>query len=420
VERLFKGEAYRLTGYGIKIKNVFFCELVSLMSLLSLKSFMPIIKTKIDSNVYQNRRDKIISLLSKGHLDVLLVTDSANIRYLTGFTGGDGYLLLKKSGSTLISDPRYTIQIGEECNNIDVRICRLGELTKTIRSLIEERKQIKFGVEADSITLLEYNKIVEAFPKFEFVPTKGFVSELRQIKDRSEVDAIRCAIDAAYKAFSDIRNEISAVLATKSKTHVTIIETEIRNDLEYLMRKHGASEKSFASIVCSGKRAAMAHGVPDNYDITKEQLLLIDWGAIVNGYMSDLTRVLIVKPQNSKLKKIYDIVLKAQTEAIKAIKPGKKCSEIDAIARNIISDNGYAKNFGHGLGHSLGLEIHENPRFSPADNTILKSGMVITVEPGIYIKDWGGIRIEDDILVTKNGCEILSNHVPKNFDECIL
>ncbi|MDR1477332.1 MAG: Xaa-Pro peptidase family protein [Planctomycetaceae bacterium] len=371
-------------------------------------------------SVYQVRRDKIISLLSKCYLDVLFVMSPVNIRYLTGFTGGDAYLLLRKSGATLISDPRYTIQIDEECNNIDVHICGLGDLPDALRLIIGGKKRIKFGVESDAITLLEHNTLVKAFPEFEFVPTTGIVLGLRQIKERVEIDAIRCAIDVAYKAFADIRKKISTTISKKSTAHTAIIETEIRDDLEYQMRKHGASEKSFASIVCSGKRAAMAHGVPANYDITKEQLLLIDWGAIVDGYMSDLTRVLIVKPQNKKLKQIYNIVLKAQTEAIKAIKPNKKCVEIDAIARNIISDSGYGKNFGHGLGHAVGLEIHESPRFSVNDSTVLKAGMVMTVEPGIYIEGWGGIRIEDDILVTKNGCEVLSSHVPKNFDECIL
>ncbi|MDR1483735.1 MAG: Xaa-Pro peptidase family protein [Planctomycetaceae bacterium] len=375
---------------------------------------------KIISDCYQIRRDKIISLLPKKQLDAFLVTSPANVRYLTGFTGGEACLLLTNSGAVLISDARYTIQIEEECNNLDFKICRLGDCPKTIRSLAKTKKQIKFGVESNAITLHEYNKIVEANPEFEFVPMHEFVSELRQIKDQFEIDTIRKAIDAAYNAFNDIRNKITTILSKKSAAHTAIIETAIRNDLEYQMRKHGASEKSFPSIICSGKRAAMAHGVPENFDITKESLLLIDWGAIVNGYMSDLTRVLIIKPQDKKLKKIYNIVLKAQTEAIKAIKPGKKCNEIDAIARKIISDNGYAKNFGHGLGHSLGLEIHENPRFSSRDTTVLRAGMVITVEPGIYIKGWGGVRIEDDILVTKNGCEVLSGHVPKKFDECIL
>ncbi|MDR2763157.1 MAG: Xaa-Pro peptidase family protein [Planctomycetaceae bacterium] len=375
------------------------------------------------SDCYQIRRDKIISRLREKRLDVFLVTNPVNIRYLTGFTGGEGYLCLSKGGATLISDPRYEIQICEECRDIDVQICHLGEHYKVINSFIVSNKSGgKLGVESESMTVREYNKIVEALPKIEIVPVNEFVAELRQIKDQIEIEAICRAIDSAYNAFVDIRNKVSWSVSkvVKSAERAAMIETELRDELEYRMRKHGASEKSFASIVCSGKRAAMAHGIPGDYDITKEQLLLIDWGAIVNGYMSDLTRVLILKPTSIKLKKIYNIVLKAQAEAIKAIKAGKECKEIDAIARNIIADHGYGKNFGHGLGHSLGLEIHENPRFNLKDNTILKAGMVMTVEPGIYIKNWGGIRIEDDILVTKNGCEILSKHVPKNFDEYVL
>ncbi|MDR2346422.1 MAG: Xaa-Pro peptidase family protein [Planctomycetaceae bacterium] len=373
----------------------------------------------IDSDRYQIRRDKIISLLSKNQIDAFLITSPNNIRYLTGFTGGEAFLYLSKTGTVLISDARYTIQIDEECSNIDVQICPLGEHTKEIRSITKAKKSLRVGIESESITLHEYKSITEAIPELKFVPTKGLVEELRQIKDSSEIELIRKAIDSAYNAFVDIRNEISQIISQKSTVRSPITETEIRNEIEYKMRKYGASEKSFNSIICSGKRAAMAHAIPGNHDITKESLLLIDWGAIVNGYMSDLTRVIILKPKNNKLKKIYNIVLKAQREAINAIKPNKICNEIDAVARNIIKDHGYEKNFGHGLGHSLGLEIHENPRLSPTSKTVLKPGMIVTVEPGIYIKEWGGIRIEDDILVTKNGCEILSKHIPKEFDECI-
>ncbi|MDR2171291.1 MAG: Xaa-Pro peptidase family protein [Planctomycetaceae bacterium] len=376
---------------------------------------------KSDFSRYQNRRDKIISYLTKKQLDFFLVTDPTNVRYLTNFTGGEASLVLTQSGdATLISDPRFTIQIQEECNNIDVKICQINERQKTISAIVNQKKQPKLGIESETITLHEYNLIKKANPTAKIVPLHGIIAELRQIKDNFEITEIRNAIKAAYDAFNEIRNKISKQLSKISTARKPLIETEIRNELEYLMRQHGASEKSFASIVCSGKRSAMAHGVPGNFDIAKEQLLLIDWGAIVNGYMSDLTRVLILKPKNIKLKKIYNTVLKAQTEAIKAIKPGKKCNEIDKIARDIIKDSGYGENFGHGLGHALGLEIHENPRLSITDETILKTGMVVTVEPGIYIKDWGGVRIEDDILVTENGCEVLSNFVPREFDEYIL
>ncbi|MDR2641997.1 MAG: Xaa-Pro peptidase family protein [Planctomycetaceae bacterium] len=368
------------------------------------------------SDQYQIRLDKIVAKLSTFGLNAFLVTNPANIRYLTGFTGGDSYLLVTKTASTLISDERYSIQIEQECKNINVYICTLGDYPKIVRSIIKSRQHTRLGVEPDSITLLEYNNIAVLNPKTEIVPLKGFVSEFRQIKDKYEIEIIRESIDTAYNAFTDIRNKV----AERHHSRSAVLETEIRDSLEYQMRKYGASDKSFPSIVCSGKRAAMAHGVPANYDVLKESMLLVDYGAVVNGYMSDLTRVLILKTKDKKVKEIYDIVLKAQKAAIKAIKPGRKCRHIDKIARDIINDSGYKKNFGHNLGHSIGLEIHENPRLSLYDKSFLQPGMVVTVEPGIYIKDWGGIRIEDDVLVTEKGCEILSKHVPKEFDECVL
>ncbi|MDR1140230.1 MAG: M24 family metallopeptidase, partial [Planctomycetaceae bacterium] len=161
------------------------------------------------------------------------------------------------------------------------------------------------------------------------------------------------------------------------------------------------------------------HGLPSSLKLAGQSHLLIDWGTVVNGYMSDLTRVFVFEKKNKKLQTIYETVLKAQNAAINAIKPGKNCTEIDTVARSVISDAGFGKYFNHGLGHSFGLEIHESPRFASGDHSILKPGMVMTVEPGIYLKDWGGVRIEDNILVTQTGCEVLSRRVPKSFDEMI-
>jgi Xaa-Pro aminopeptidase len=194
---------------------------------------------------------------------------------------------------------------------------------------------------------------------------------------------------------------------------------DIRNELEYRMRLNGAEDKSFPSIIGVGSRAALPHGSPSSLKLAGQSHLLIDWGTIINGYMSDLTRVLIFPKKDKKLRIVYETVLKAQEAAIKTVKPGKSCNEIDAVARSVIHDAGFGKYFDHGLGHSFGLEIHETPRLVGGDHTILKPGMVLTVEPGIYLKDWGGVRIEDDILVTKTGCEVLSRSIPKSFDEMI-
>jgi len=350
---------------------------------------------------------KVQRLLASQKLDALLVSNPINVRYLSGFTGGDSALLFRRDDVTLLSDGRFTLQIEEECPDLDdVHIRSVNEtMPMAISKVFGTTKAGRLGVEAESLAVAENERLANKLPKTTIVPTRNIVETFRQIKDRNEIDAIRRAIDAAAKAFADVRNSLRP-----DRT-----EIDIRNDIEYRMRIHGAEEKSFPTIIAAGARAALPHAVPSSQPIGGHPMLLIDWGAVVDGYMSDLTRVLVLMP-TKKLRIVYETVLKAQLAAIDAIQPGKTGEEIDAVARNVIKDAGFAKHFNHGLGHSVGMEIHEDPRFKLGYNTVLKPGMVLTVEPGIYLKGWGGVRIEDDILVTKKGCEVLSRHVPKGFD----
>ncbi len=357
------------------------------------------------------RRDRVRRVLTKQNLAALLVTNPVNVRYLTGFTGGDSYLLFSPDGETLLSDPRFTIQIEEECPGLDVAIRPGGvSLVQAVAKILGKNSSGTLGLEAESVTLAEQERISQALPRRQLVPTRNIVEEFRQVKDRSEVDLIRKAIDVAHRAFQDLRENIKPEQS----------EVDLRNDLEYLMRLFGGEEKSFPSIIGAGPRAALPHGTPSDMKVEGQSHVLFDWGAIVDGYMSDLTRVLIFAPNNKRLRTIYDTVLKAQEAAIAAIKPGKTGEEIDAVARAIIRDEGFGRYFNHGLGHGLGLEIHENPRFAIGNKTILKPGMVLTVEPGIYLKNWGGVRVEDDILVTRTGCEVLSQRVPKAFEDMVV
>ncbi|MDR3199511.1 MAG: Xaa-Pro peptidase family protein [Planctomycetaceae bacterium] len=356
------------------------------------------------------RRNKIRRSMIRWQLDAVLISNPVNVRYLTGFTGNDSYLMIKRSGDIILSDPRFTIQMEEECSGLDVYLRSVNEsMIQAVGQILGKTTSGALGIEAESITLGKYDRLTQIIPSWKIVATKNIVEELRQIKDSNEIQLIRKAIDTAYRAFLDIR---SSLVPERS-------ETDIRNELEYRMRLNGAEDKSFPSIIGAGSRAALPHGSPGSLKLAGQSHLLIDWGTIFNGYMSDLTRVVIFQKKDKKLRTIYETVLKAQEAAIKAVKPGKGCNEIDAVARSVISDAGFGKYFDHGLGHSFGLEIHESPRFSGGDHTILKPGMVLTVEPGIYIKDWGGVRIEDDITVTKTGCEVLSRFVPKSFDEMI-
>ena len=361
---------------------------------------------------FSERRNKVRRVIGKQKLHALLITNPLNLRYLTGFTGGSGCLLVQSNGDTILSDPRFTIQIEEECPDLEAIIRPRSESTsKTLAKLLGKIPG-KLGIEAESVTIAQRDRLFQHLSHWELVPTKSVVEELRQVKDRYELAQIRVAIDVADRAFQYVRKQLKPSMS----------EIDICNMLEHQMRLLGAEDRSFPSIIGAGARAALPHATPSTQTSSGQSHLLFDWGAVVNGYMSDLTRVLILAPpsksaQGKKLRTVYETVLTAQQTAIAAIKPGKTCEEIDMIARSIITKAGFGKHFGHGLGHAIGLQVHENPRLAPGDKTVLKAGMVVTVEPGIYLKDWGGIRIEDDVLVTKTGSEVLSRNVPKSFDE---
>ena len=368
-------------------------------------------------NKFLERRNKIRRIVAKQKLDALLVTNPVNVRYLTNFTGGAAYLVIQPDGDTILSDPRFTIQIEEECFGLETVIRPRSESTsKTLVKLLGKTTTGKLGIEAETMTMAQHERLFESLSRWQSVPTKKMVEEQRQIKDRDEITLIRSAIEIAADAFERVRKFIQTVL---DRTFYKLTEDDICVVLDYQMRLRGAEDRSFPTIIGAGARAALPHANPSEQKIAGQSHVLFDWGCIVNGYISDLTRVLILSSGNKKLRTIYETVLKANKAAIAAIKPGKTCEDIDAVARNIIKDAGYGKHFGHGLGHSIGLQVHEAPRFAPGDKTVLKPGMVLTVEPGIYLKGWGGIRIEDDILVTKSGCEVLSQNVPKNFEAVI-
>jgi Xaa-Pro aminopeptidase len=359
---------------------------------------------------HADRRNKLRRQLKQEGLDALLVTNFINVTYLSGFTGDDSFLLVGATKDVLISDERYTTQLEEECPGLE--LCIRGPGTKILEFVtktIERAKCRRVGVEADSMTLAQRDALADLNPKIEFSPTSAWVENLRMVKDRDEIERTRRACDMARRAFEVVRAKI-----TPSMT-----EAEIAAELEYQARRFGAKRLSFEPIVGVGPRAALPHGHATNKRVGEAEFTLIDWGVLEGLYMSDLTRVLATDKISPKLRKLYGVVLKAQQAGIDAIRPGAVCEDVDAAARAVIEKAGYGKHFGHGLGHSLGLEIHENPRFAKGHKTVLKPGMIMTVEPGIYFPGWGGIRIEDDVLVTRTGHEVLTS-VPKELDECIV
>jgi Xaa-Pro aminopeptidase len=356
------------------------------------------------------RRDRLRKQLSKEGADALLVTNFTNVTYLTGFTGDDSYLLLTRSGQVLISDPRYTTQLGEECPGLELLIRPPGmSMVEGVKRAIESAKLSRVGVEGGSMTVGLWEQLRTALPKVEFAVANGWVESLREIKDKEEVAEIRQAIDYAQRAFGVLRASLRPERTEK----------EVADQLEHDIRLFGGKGCSFQSIIAVGPRAALPHARPTLARIEEDDFVLVDWGASGRLYKSDLTRVLVTGKVSTKLEKIYRVVLAAQQAAIAAIRPGVSCHDVDRVAREIIAKEGFGRYFGHGLGHGIGLDIHEGPRLATNYQVPLRPGMVVTVEPGIYLEGWGGVRIEDDVLVTKDGHEVLT-HVPKSLDECIV
>ncbi len=359
------------------------------------------------NDIYAARREKLRKLLKKSQIDAILVTNFTNVTWLTGFSGDDSYLILHEKGECLLSDFRYTIQIEQECPGLNyaIRSGSIGLFQLAKNELEKVSSSARLGVESNSITL-SVSEIVRATVTERTVSVDGLVESLRQVKDRTEIALIRESARIARNAFHALRAMLTPEMTEK----------QVADELEFSMRRLGAKDASFPSIVAVGDRAALCHCVPGERKIAEASTLLIDWGAKYRGYASDLTRVLVTGKVSDEFRKVYKIVQDAQQKAIETIRPGILCSEVDAAARSYIDQCGYGKCFDHGLGHGIGLNIHEGPYFSPRCATKLKPGMIITVEPGIYVKNWGGVRIEDDVLVTRTGCEVITD-VEKDFEQ---
>jgi Xaa-Pro aminopeptidase len=359
---------------------------------------------------FEERRDKLRRAIRKAGAEALLVTDFINVTYLTGFTGDDSYLLVRLDGETILSDGRYTTQLDEECPELDRHIRKPGApMHKEVAKVVGKAKLAKLGIEADSITVGLRNQIADEMPKVELVVTSGLVEQLRQIKDKDEIAQTREAVRFAEKAF-----EVLKATLRPDKT-----EKEIADELEHQMRLFGAKTAAFPSIVAVGARAALPHAKPGLDTVASSSMLLVDWGAEGRLYKSDLTRTLVTGKIPPKLQEVYGVVLRAQLAGIEAIRPGVKAVDVDRVAREIIHKAGYGRYFDHGLGHGVGLQIHEGLRLNPVTETQLEAGMIVTVEPGIYLPGRFGVRIEDDVLVTRSGHEVLTS-VPKQWDEIVI
>jgi Xaa-Pro aminopeptidase len=363
------------------------------------------------------RRQQLQQVLAEESVDALLISTPWNVTYLTGFSGESSYLVLARDRTLLVSDARFTEQIAEECPGLEVHIRPTKQpLAEAVAQVLTGLAFHAVGFESNYMSVAELETLRGLAPALAWKGDPGRVEQLRAVKDPSEIAEIREAVHFAERAFTMFR----AMLRPEDS------EKDLSDALEMYVRRAGGRCTSFPSIVAVGSRAALPHAPPTSRRVSEAGLLLVDWGASGRFYKSDLTRVLLTHKNSpfsppalreeftAKLHEVYPVVLKAQERALRAVRPGVVASDLDAEARAVITEAGFGPFFNHSLGHGLGLQIHEAPMIKPGAPTVLQAGMVITVEPGIYLPGWGGVRIEDDVLVTPDGCEVLTS-VPKDL-----
>ncbi|ASK63223.1 Xaa-Pro dipeptidase [Virgibacillus phasianinus] len=341
--------------------------------------------------------EKLRSALSTANLDALIITNPYNRRYITNFTGTAGVAIVSMSDTRFITDFRYTEQANEQAVGFTIVEHKKG-IVEEINKQLNELNVSRVGFEKDDLTYATYEIYNKTIDK-ELVPVSGIIEKLRLIKTSDEISILKDAAKIADDAYEHIQGFIKP----------GVKEIDVSNELEFFMRKQGATSSSFDIIVASGYRSALPHGVASDKKIESGELVTLDYGALYKGYCSDTTRTIAVGEINDELRNIYDTVLTAQLKGVEGIKPGITGVEADALTRDYITEKGYGDYFGHSTGHGVGLEVHEGPSLSYKYEAKLEAGMVVTVEPGIYVPNVGGCRIEDDILVTESGYERLTN-----------
>ncbi len=346
----------------------------------------------------KNRRSCLNPFFEEYMLKALLFTDLKNIRFLCGFTGTEGALLVSPGHAWFLCDSRYTAQAAEEVHGAEVRECGAVR-TETIAALADEFVLGRIGFEAAHTTVTSFRRLSEKLSGIELVEVDSKLDEIRIRKDSAETKALSAVATLSSQSLTAILAEIKP----------GVRELDIALVLELEMRRRGADGRAFDFIVASGERGAMPHGVASNKIIQSGELVTIDFGAIKDGYHSDETVTVACGKPGLRAEEIHSIVKTAHDRAISAVKPGISCKDLDEVARGYIREKGYGEYFGHGLGHGVGLEIHEMPTLSPRSSAVLDEGMVITIEPGIYIPGFGGVRIEDTVVVTGSGCDVLTS-----------
>lgn len=357
----------------------------------------------------ESRLVKLRQAMAEKEIDALLLTDNNNVGYLSGFTGSTAYVLVASNEAILITDPRYTLRARAECPSFALATASgSGGYPEALTQTLVARPHLrKLGFEAQHVTVAQWEKLKKESPAtLEWVATDGLVENLRMVKDADEIAAIRAAISVAETAWEQV----------KPLLRPGIREREFALELEFAMRRAGAESVAFETIVASGAMGAHPHHRAGERPLAPGDLVTVDWGASLDGYVSDITRTVGLAPLSTAQRELYETVLESQQRAIAAIRPGRNGKEIDAAARDFLTERGYGEEFGHSLGHSIGRQVHDGAALSVrSENIIMEPGMVVTVEPGVYLENWGGIRIEEDVLVTDTGHEVLT-HLPNELE----
>lgn len=345
-----------------------------------------------------DRAERLVARLVQAGVDVLLVTGLVNLRYLTGYTGSNGIALVGREVRRFATDFRYVEQVAEEVDPSFERAEVARDLLGEVHGLLPDGP-LRLGFEARHLTVAAHARLRELLPeRIELVAVDGVVETMRQVKEPGEVARIR---EACRLADAALEETLADGLAGRS-------EREVALALEVAMRRHGAERPSFEPIVAAGAHGALPHARPRDTQIRRGELVVIDWGALLDGYCSDCTRTVAVGAADEEAEKVYRLVLEAQLAGLAAVRAGADCREVDGAARRIIGGGGYGERFGHGLGHGVGLEVHEDPRLSQTYDGRLEAGNVVSVEPGVYLPGRVGVRIEDLVVVSDTGADILT------------
>lgn len=346
-----------------------------------------------------DRADRLLSQLSEAEIDAMLVTELVNVRYLTGYTGSSGLAVVGPHTRAFITDFRYVQQAAEEVERSFDRHRAPQELVDAIEDVLPGGP-LRLGFELANVSVRDNRRLRQMLPdRVELVGVDGLVERLRAVKEPGEVERIRAAAEVADVAFEEL---IAGGLVGRT-------ERDLAFELGERMYRHGATRPSFDTIVAGGPHGALPHAAPRDVEVKAGEFVVIDWGAQLDGYCSDCTRTVATGEPGAAAREIYALVLEAQRTGVDAVKAEAEARAVDSAARQVITSAGHGEQFGHGLGHGVGLEIHEGPRVSQRSDAVLEAGNVITIEPGVYVPDEFGVRIEDLVVVTQAGCEVLTS-----------